>query len=321
MIRRAAAALGGLLALPVQAAPLVLPDGALRLTQRDGGAVATGPAGAGGVPLLPRNGPVRTEAWRLPGAASTEAVLADIASQLAAAGWSSLFTCETRACGGFDFRYGLPVIPEPDMHVSLGDFRYLAARAGEAAVGVLVSRSGDAAHVEITRIGPPAPGSAPGTLSATGQPADAVRDGLPPEGPGEGPGEGPEGGAEADLEARLLSVGHVALDDLDFAVGAATLTEGARDSLGILAAFLQANPDARLMLVGHTDNAGSLAANISLSRRRAEAVAQLLVTRFGVNRAQVAAEGAGWLAPRASNGTPEGRQANRRVEAVLTAGP
>jgi OOP family OmpA-OmpF porin len=308
MIRRAALTLAAMLPLPeltgpARAAPLVLPDDALRTLQRDGGAVAAGPAGPAGVPLVPRTGTVAAEAWRLPGTASTEAVMAGLAAQLASAGWTTLFTCETRACGGFDFRYGLPVIPEPDMHVSLGDFRYLAAQDGDRAVGVLVSRSGDAAHVEITRIGPSGLAGMP-PATAPSRPADT-------------PVATEQQATPDAFVARLLADGHVALDDLEFATGAAALAEGELRSLALLAAFLEANPERRLTLVGHTDSAGALAANIALSRRRAETVAEVLVTRFGADRRRIAAEGAGWLAPRATNATPEGRQLNRRVEAVL----
>jgi outer membrane protein OmpA-like peptidoglycan-associated protein len=71
-------------------------------------------------------------------------------------------------------------------------------------------------------------------------------------------------------------------------------------------------------LVGHTDASGSLAANIAVSERRAEAVAQVLIDRYGVDRDRVTAEGVGFLAPRATNQTEEGRQKNRRVEVVVT---
>jgi OOP family OmpA-OmpF porin len=55
-----------------------------------------------------------------------------------------------------------------------------------------------------------------------------------------------------------------------------------------------------------------------LSKLRAEAVRQVLLARFDVAGAQVVAEGAGPLAPRASNATEDGRRKNRRVEAVIT---
>ncbi len=70
--------------------------------------------------------------------------------------------------------------------------------------------------------------------------------------------------------------------------------------------------------MGHTDASGSLAANIALSERRAEAVADALVDRLGADRGRIVAEGVGFLSPIASNQTEEGRQQNRRVEVVVT---
>jgi hypothetical protein len=39
-----------------------------------------------------------------------------------AEGWQIVFACADAACGGFDFRFALDLIPEPDMHVNLADF-------------------------------------------------------------------------------------------------------------------------------------------------------------------------------------------------------
>jgi len=281
-----------------------LPDGAERTASRDGGAIASGPAGPDGVPRLALAGLAQTEAWRVAGDRTTAALAADLSAQLAGAGYRPVLDCDARACGGFDFRYALPVTPEPDMHVNLGDFRYLSAQDGTRGIGILVSRSATALHVEITRIGPPDPDDVPVPVPIAGSDAPSVA-AAPPAG---------------DIVSQLVAEGHVSLDDLAFETGAAALA-GDAPSLAALAAFLDSNPGARVMLVGHTDAEGSLAANIALSRRRAEAVATALIGRFGVDRGQVAAEGAGWLAPRATNATPEGRSLNRRVEAVLTAGP
>ncbi len=77
-------------------------------------------------------------------------------------------------------------------------------------------------------------------------------------------------------------------------------------------------PCLRAALVGHTDASGSLAANIALSERRAEAVAEVLVSTHGADSNRVAAKGVGFLAPRATNQTEDGRQKNRRVEVIVT---
>lgn len=64
---------------------------------------------------------------------------------------------------------------------------------------------------------------------------------------------------------------------------------------------------------GHTDSTGSDAINIPLSQNRAQSVANYLTLR-GVQSARIATQGFAATRPVASNDTPEGRQANRRVE-------
>ena len=123
------------------------------------------------------------------------------------------------------------------------------------------------------------------------------------------------------LGDRLVTLGTVALDDLVFASGKAVLEEGEYPSLTALADWLRAHPALRVTLVGHTDASGTLAGNVALSRQRAEAVRAALIARFDLPGAQMDAQGAGYLAPRASNQTPEGRQRNRRVEVMLTSTP
>ncbi len=69
-------------------------------------------------------------------------------------------------------------------------------------------------------------------------------------------------------------------------------------------------------VAGHTDSTGSDEHNQQLSQRRANTVAQYLQSR-GINQQRVLTFGGGEAHPIASNDTPEGRQANRRVELTL----
>ena len=71
-----------------------------------------------------------------------------------------------------------------------------------------------------------------------------------------------------------------------------------------------------LKLGGHTDAVGSNAANLTLSKDRAESVKNYLVSR-GVNFGKIEAVGYGETQPVASNKTAAGRQKNRRVEFTL----
>ena len=257
------------------------------------------------VPAHQVEGALDQRAFRLDAAGMTTlALLAPLRDQVLAAGYEIVFECDARACGGFDFRFQTDVMPEPEMHVDLGDYRFLSARSGDEAVSILVSRSAGAGYVQITRVSeaplPVTPVETPITLAEDpAPPVDAVQ-------------------PASDIAAALDAAGSAVLDDLVFASGAATLTEGDYPSLAAVAAWLQANPDGTIALVGHTDASGSLAANTALSERRAEAVAEVLVDRFAVDPARVAAKGVGFLAPRATNQTEEGRQKNRRVEVIVT---
>jgi OOP family OmpA-OmpF porin len=119
------------------------------------------------------------------------------------------------------------------------------------------------------------------------------------------------------LIPKLLALGSSPLDDLAFETGASALTNAQYLSLEALAGFLAEDPNRRVVLVGHTDAEGSLDANIRLSEARANAVRVRLLDAYSTNPAQVEARGIGYLAPRAVNTSPEGREANRRVEVVL----
>lgn len=70
-------------------------------------------------------------------------------------------------------------------------------------------------------------------------------------------------------------------------------------------------------VAGHTDSTGAAEYNQKLSERRANAVAQYLENQ-GLASNRVVTVGAGETKPVADNSTPEGRQANRRVELTLT---
>lgn len=279
-----------------------------------------GPYSGGQVPTKVTEGALQQTAWRVqaPGLTTLQ-LLAPLRDQVAGAGFTIIFECEAVACGGFDFRYGTDVLPEPEMHVDLGDFRYLAAERrtadGPEYLSLIVSRAVDLGFVQVTRVGTNA---APlpevrmfaGTLGRADR-ALALTEGVSP--PGQVVLSAPTGG----LADRLRTGGAQVLADLVFETGSAALSEGEFPALAELAGFLKANPQARVMLVGHTDATGGLEANTALSRERARSVRDRLVTAFEIPPRQVDAEGVGFLSPRAPNDTEAGRLANRRVEVML----
>ena len=254
-------------------------------------------------------GALQQTAWQVPApGVSTLDLLAPLRAQLVSDGFAILFECADEACGGFDFRFASDVLPEPAMHVDLGDFRFLAAKRSTGSrseyVSLLVSRSSGTGFVQMTRVGP-RPDAA---LMLTGTTKAPVAQSLPAP------------AALSGLVERLQDEGRAKLADLRFETGSAELSTGDFTSLADLAAFLNAEPSRRVILVGHTDAEGSLENNIALSRQRAAAVAKRLIAVHGVSPEQIASEGVGFLAPLTSNASPEGRMQNRRVEVVLASG-
>ncbi len=120
---------------------------------------------------------------------------------------------------------------------------------------------------------------------------------------------------ETRSEARGLIVN---LSDVLFDLDKATLKPGAREKLSKLAGILLAYPGSyRMEIEGHTDSLGSDDYNLRLSRERAETVRDYLL-QSGIRAERiVSTQGLGEVRAVATNDTPEGRQANRRVEIVI----
>lgn len=99
----------------------------------------------------------------------------------------------------------------------------------------------------------------------------------------------------------------------------ATLKPAARDQLANVVQDLRAQPTLRIQLVGHADAVGSDEYNMGLSRRRAEAVRNYLVSQ-GVPAANISVEWKGEREPAVPNTTEENRAQNRRVEITVRPG-
>ena len=114
----------------------------------------------------------------------------------------------------------------------------------------------------------------------------------------------------------LATQGHAAVYGIYFDTAKAVVKPESDAQLQQVAQLLKSRPELQLLVVGHTDNVGGLAPNMQLSRARAEAVVQALSSRYGVAPSRLSAQGAGPLAPVASNRSEDGRARNRRVELV-----
>jgi outer membrane protein OmpA-like peptidoglycan-associated protein len=104
--------------------------------------------------------------------------------------------------------------------------------------------------------------------------------------------------------------------DILFATDSASVRPDLQRDLRTVAQNLNSYPNTTVQVIGHTDNTGEAAYNASLSERRAQSVAGILISE-GVSSSRLRSIGRGEDTPIASNLTPEGRQQNRRVEIVI----
>jgi len=100
---------------------------------------------------------------------------------------------------------------------------------------------------------------------------------------------------------------------IEFESGKAALTPSGMAILDQMSDVLKKLKDVKVEVIGHTDNAGSRAGNLSLSQARAEAVKAYVASR-GINGDLIAVSGEGPDRPVADNRTIEGRARNRRIE-------
>lgn len=105
--------------------------------------------------------------------------------------------------------------------------------------------------------------------------------------------------------------------EVQFPLNSAEIGDAYDAEIRRVADFLKANPNTLVEIAGHSDNTGAADYNQDLSQSRAEAVAARLTNALGVAPQRVSATGYGESQPIATNDTPQGRAANRRVEARI----
>lgn len=115
----------------------------------------------------------------------------------------------------------------------------------------------------------------------------------------------------------LKIFGSVKVDGLYFAHDESQLLPESTSSMSVLAQLLRENPGLTIFVVGHTDLTGDLEYNFNLSKKRAEAVIEQLVSHYSIAPERLMGFGIGPLAPKSSNATDKGQATNRRVEVVV----
>lgn len=203
--------------------------------------------------------------------------------------------------GIFDYGPGIKYFLNDDLALR-GDFRHLVFRDNETlsnyeyTIGITYQFGGKA----------PAPTPVAAPAPPVVQPA--------PEAPPE---------PEAPLEpvpAAQPTPGHykycVTLH-IEFDIDKADIRPEYHDEVAKVGDFMKKYPTTTAVIEGHTDNVGTNEHNMKLSERRAESVVNYLVEKFGIDPSRLSAKGYGFTRPIADNSTDEGRQKNRRIEAII----
>jgi outer membrane protein OmpA-like peptidoglycan-associated protein len=123
-------------------------------------------------------------------------------------------------------------------------------------------------------------------------------------------------GQMTPLERALTDQRRADVFDVYFTFNSAELREESEPTLREIADLMRKHADWRLSIEGHTDNIAGDAFNLELSKRRAAAVKDALVTRYGISTSRLTTDGHGRSQPVDTNDTAEGRARNRRVELV-----
>lgn len=119
-----------------------------------------------------------------------------------------------------------------------------------------------------------------------------------------------------DLRRKLLSEGKISTNAILFNSGSDELKP---ESMGVIRQIfqvLQQDSNIKLNIVGHTDSDGDENSNLALSKNRAQAVKNALVSVYGVDASRLTTDGKGESEPVGDNSTTDGKSQNRRVEFI-----
>ena len=114
----------------------------------------------------------------------------------------------------------------------------------------------------------------------------------------------------------LIEKGNFTTSDILFASGSDKIESVSQDILKQIGEAMKNHPEAKFMIVGHTDSDGETNSNLILSQKRAFAVKNYLVSNFNIGESSLQTSGKGESVPIADNATSKGKALNRRVEFI-----
>ena len=119
-----------------------------------------------------------------------------------------------------------------------------------------------------------------------------------------------------DVRNKLITEGKFSTTGILFSPNSSSIEPQSYGTVKDIASVLKENSTIKIMIVGHTDSDGSDAANLELSKNRAEAVKAMLSKEFGISESLIQTDGKGETQPAVPNTSSEGKAQNRRVEFI-----
>jgi outer membrane protein OmpA-like peptidoglycan-associated protein len=120
----------------------------------------------------------------------------------------------------------------------------------------------------------------------------------------------------SEMRNSIEKTGKVTLYGIYFDTDKTAIKTESMPTIAEIAKLLQNDLALKLMVVGHTDNVGTVSHNAELSMGRAQSVVKELQSKYGINGQRLQSAGMGFMVPVAANDTEDGRAKNRRVELV-----
>lgn len=119
-----------------------------------------------------------------------------------------------------------------------------------------------------------------------------------------------------DMRSKLLEQGKFVTNGILFDVNSDRVKPESYGIIREIAIAIREGDGIKVKIIGHTDSDGAANANLELSKKRAAAVKQILVTEFGIAEDQLSTDGMGVTQPVSNNTTAAGKAENRRVEFI-----
>ncbi len=122
--------------------------------------------------------------------------------------------------------------------------------------------------------------------------------------------------AGADTRSKLITEGKFSTNEILFDVNSDKIKPESNNIITEIGKVLVENPPVKFKIIGHTDSDGDATANITLSKKRADAVKMRLVYGFGIDETRLTTDGKGESEPLNKNISSEDKAQNRRVEFI-----